>query len=206
MIPLSQVVIAEKNKLASDSAYIVLFEIALVGLEEIIRVCLNTESIFWNDFEWIPFPVELDDIDEGSKGEVPSLNLKISNVDRVIQGYMEKGRGGVGGTVVIRVVNSKHLDVSDLLFEEEFTITKATVDQMWATFTLGASYPMTARRPLWRHLSNHCPHEYGGPVCGVPPGVVAQYPTCNKSLVDCRIRANSPRFGGEPAIPGGMYV
>ena len=206
MISLSQVVIEEKNKLSSGSAELILMEIELPQLPDSLKIVLNTDPIEWSGQLWTPFPFELDDITEDSKGEVPNLSLKISNIDRTMQGYMDEGKGGVGGTVTIRVVNSAHLDIVDPLFEEEFSIVKSTANEMWATFTLGASYPMTARRPLFRHLRNHCPHEYGGIVCAASSASLNKYPECDKSLVDCRLRKNSERFGGEPAIQGGFYV
>ena len=206
MIPLSQVVIAEKNKIAADSAEIVLLEIKLPGLLESVRIALDLRPVIWNGHEWTAFPFTLDDITESDKGEAPNLSLKITNVDRSMQGFMSDGKGGASGTITIFVVNSKHLDIVDPMFEEEFSIIKSNANEMEATFTLGASYPMTVRRPLFRYLCNHCSHEYGGIVCAASAATLAKYPECDKSLVACRIRNNSERFGGEPAIPGGFYA
>ncbi len=206
MFKLSQAVIAEKNKLASGSAMLILFEIRHKKLPEPICIVLNNENIEWNGQEWAGFPVELDDITEDSKGETPSLAFKVSNVDRTIQGYMEQGNGVVGGTVTIIVVNSDHLESGDTFFEEEFAIAKSNANDEYATFTLGPSYPLTARRPFDRYTKNHCPFKYGDIVCGIGIGVLAQFPECDKTLAACRIRGNAERFGGEPAIPGGFYV
>jgi|GEM_PF-385302 Phage-related protein len=206
MIRLDQAVIAEKNKLASDSAELLLLEINIPGLDEPIRIVINTEAVEWSGRTWTYFPVEIGDITEDSKGEQPSISLKINNTDRTIHGYAESSQGGVGGTCTIYVVNSKHLNVLEPLFQEEFAITKSVFDQSWGTFTLGTSYPLSARRPLRRFLKNHCPFEYGDIECGVSHAVVAQYPKCDRTLNACRIRGNSVRFGGEPAIPGGFYA
>lgn len=206
MFKLSQAVIAEKNKMASGSAMLVLFEIKLAKLPEPITIVLNNENVEWNGQTWVGFPLELDDITEDSKGETPSLSFKVSNVDRTMQGYMEQGSGAVGGTVDVIVINSDHLDEVEPIFRESFAIVKSNVNEEWATFTLGPSYSMTSRRPYDRYNKNHCPFKYGDIVCGVGIGVLAQFPQCDKTLTACRERGNSIRFGGEPAIPGGFNV
>lgn len=204
MLTLSAAAKLLKNTLHSDGAWLLLLEIQVAGLNDIIRVCRNTNDITWNGYTWIAFPFELGDISEDSKGTLPSVELKVSNVTRTLQYYVEQANGGVQSKVIIRVVHSKHLDLTSPELEEMFSVTKVSVDAMWVVFTLGMNYPSGARRPLRRYLKNFCPFKYKGIECGATS---SSYPACDKTLTSCRTRGNAVRFGGEPGIPsGGMYI
>jgi lambda family phage minor tail protein L len=203
MLTLSDVAIIEKNKLHSDSAWIILLDIVIPGIPEPVQICRNSENITWNGSKYTAFPFELGDVTEDNKGSLPSIELKVSNVARSMQYYLEKGGGGVKSTVILRVVNSKHLDVTNPEVEELFMVTSMKVDAKWVTFKLGVGYPSGARRPLRRLLKNFCPFKYKGIECGC----MSSLTTCNHNLADCRVRGNSKRFGGEPGIPsGGFYI
>ncbi|MCX7779606.1 MAG: DUF1833 family protein [Negativicutes bacterium] len=202
---LSVAAILEKNKLSSDGAWLVLLEIA-IGTT-IIRICRNTEDIIWNGQTWIAFPFELEDVSEDSKGELPQVTVKVSNVLRTIQRYLEESNGGIGASVTLRVVHSEHLDLTDPEIEETFTVVATKTDTQWVYFILGGDDPSRRRVPERRYLKDFCPFTYGGIECGVSAAVKATYPACNKTLAHCRQRGNSVRFGGEPAIPaGGIYA
>lgn len=203
MLTLSAAAKLLKNTLHSDGAWILLLEIQVAGLSTVLRVCRNTADITWNGYTWVAFPFELGDISEDSKGTLPSVELKVSNVTRTLQYYLEQANGGVQSKVVLRVVHSKNLGLTSPELEEMFSVTKVAVDAMWVTFTLGMNYPSGVRRPLRRFLKNFCPFKYKGIECGA----TSNYPTCDKTLASCRTRGNSKRFGGEPGIPsGGMYI
>lgn len=202
MLTLSTAAKLLKNELHSDGAWLLLLEVQVKGLET-IRVCRNTDDIEWNGFTWIAFPFDLGEVSEDSKGTLPKVELKVSNVTRTLQYYIEQANGGVQSTVILRVVHSKHLDLTSPELEEMFSVTGVSVNAQWVTFSLGMNYPSGARRPLRRYLKNFCPFKYKGIECGS----TASYATCDKTLVQCRERNNAVRFGGEPGIPsGGMYI
>ncbi len=199
---LSALAILEKNKLASDGAWLVLLEIR-ISASLIIRVVRNTEDIVWNGYTWVAFPFELGDVNEDSKGELPSVTLKVSNITRAVQGYIEQADGGIDMPVVLRVVHSRHLYATEPELEEIFSVQKVTSDNQWVTFTLGGDIPTLLRYPTRRILKNFCPYPYKGSECGYA-GVM---PACDHTLRSCREHGNSVRFGGEPSIPqGGLYV
>lgn len=203
MIPLSTAAILEKNKLSSDGAWLVLLEVQLPN-NVTLRAVRNNEDITWDGHTWVAFPFQLDEIGESSKGELPQVAVRISNVTRSVQQYIEAGSGGVGSTVIVRVVHSKHLDLTDPEIELSFAVTGTTSDANWVTFTLGMEYPAMLRYPQKRVFQDWCHYkEYKGIECGA----VSAYTTCNRTLKECRERGNSTRFGGFPAIPsGGIYA
>lgn len=203
MIDLSEIAKIDKNQLASDGIFLVLLKIDVPGLDVPICLVRNTEDIEWQSQRWIAFPFELGEIEEDSQGSLPSVQLRVSNVSRAMQAYIEGGSGGVNSEVTLYVVHSKNLASPLAEVEEFFSVTNTTATAEWVTFTLGTSYPAGSRRPFWRYMKNHCPFKYKSIECGS----LSSLPTCPKTLTGCRERNNSVRFGGEPAIPqGGIYL
>lgn len=195
-----------KNKLADDGAYLVLLEIQIHGTNITLRLARNTDDVVWNGQTWTAFPFTLDDIEETNDGEIPEVTLQVSNVNRIVQSYVEQADGGGKSPVWLRVVNSKLLAETTPLLEEYFTATKVSCKEDYVYITLGMGYKK-ARRPIGRYMKNHCRNKYGGPKCGASTATMATYPTCDHTLTSCRQRGNSPRFGGHPLVgQGGLYV
>ena len=199
MLDLSAVAKLEKNKISSTGVWLVLLEIQFQGAT--IKICNNNENIEWpsgSGQTWVAFPFELGEVNENDKGELPQLTLKVSNVTRTIQQYIEQYAGGTDAMVILRVVHSEHLDLTTPEIEEYFMIKKTTTDAYWATFTLGPDYTMTQRVPPDKYMKNFCPFPFGKIKCGYS----GTGGPCNHTLASCRELGNSHRFGGEPGIPG----
>lgn len=202
---LSNIAILEKNKISSTNAWLILIEIQFEG--DIIRVVKNNEDIEWpagSGTTWTAFPFEIGDVNENSKGEQPSLQLKVSNVTRDMERYLEKNAGGTDATVVLRVVMSEHLELTQPEMIETFSVKSTSTDVNWAYFNLGPDFSTTQRIPANRYMQNFCPLKFKGIKCGYS----GPETECNKTLDNCRTRNNSDRFSGAPGIPGagGLYV
>lgn len=203
MLNLSQQALLESNTLQSDGVWLILLEINLSSLEEPVRIVRNTDKITWNGYEWQPFSFDIGDVSENSKGEIPTVTVKVSNVTKALQPYVELAKGGNGSEVILRVVNSKYLEGNTAEIEESFVVQSTTCDANWVTFTLGGDAILNSRFPRRRILKNRCPFKYKGIECGA----TSSLPDCPKTLSACTERNNSTRFGGEPSIPqGGLYV
>jgi lambda family phage minor tail protein L len=206
LLNLPAIAIIEKNKLSSTGAWLVLLEV-IVSPTMQIQVCHNTEDITWNGTTWVAFPFEIGDIEESGKGELPQFEIRVSNVTRVIQSYLEEANGGVGAKVTLRVIHSDHLDQTTAFLEEKFMVKGTSSDAQWVTFTVGGAQNVTRRFPGVRVMKNFCPFKYGKIQCGVPSTTFMAFPECNRSLTACRERGNSKRYGGVPSIPqGGFYA
>lgn len=200
MLSLSAIAKAEKNKLSTDSSFIILLDIYL---DEVVRICYNTEDIVWNGNLYQAFPFTIGEISEDSDGSDPNVELQIDNVSQAMQYMVEESGGGNNTEIILRVINSKALDQSTAEMEEHFVIQKCSVNQQYITFTLGSEYSARTRRPLNRYMKNNCPFKYKGLRCGA----ISSYETCNHTLQDCRERNNSKRFGGFPGIDQkGVYI
>jgi phage-related protein len=200
-LPLSSATVSEKNKLTTDSAWLLALEITIPGVGTPIRVVGNNSDITWRTYTWQAFPFELDDISDGNKGEVPQVYLRVSNVSRAMETYLHgydaycKANGYSPVTVSIFVLNSKNLASDTPEVEHIFELTQPKTNSMWATFTLGADNPFSRRFPVHRILKQHCRHIFRDANCGYAGGTA----TCDKSITACRAMtggSNSARFGG----------
>ena len=185
--------ILEKNKLANDKPFLILAELTVKGISDPIRLVRNNEEITWNGQLWVPFPLDFGDINEDGK-EIPSVGLKVSNVQGIIQGYVQRYNGFCDAPVRIMVVHAAHLDNTVPLTELDFVINKTSYDEEWVTFTVGASNDFSFRFPFDRYLRKFCPYHFKDIRCGYA-GTLTE---CDNTLSNCRI---PKRFGGEPGIP-----
>ncbi len=207
MLTLSQAAIIEKNKIASDNAWLILLEITIpptaTGVPIVLRLVRNTEDITWNCLLWTAFPFELDPPKQSGNGELPNFTVRVSNITRTVEGYLEQAGGGIGAQVRMMVVLSAHLEQTTPELDEEFSVQSVSYDENWVSFVLTGGVNLFKRVPLRRFLKNFCPYQYKGPECKS----TSSYASCNKSFADCKLRGNETRFGGEPGIPqGGLYV
>ena len=198
MRTLSTAALAEKNKLASSGAWIVLLEI---GLTTIVRLASSNEDIAWDGETWQAFPFELSTVSETGKGEIPAVIVKVSNVTGEIQQLLEASDGAHGTSGVIRVINTEASTATECEFEQAYILESSQYDDMHVSFNLTGSNCLTRRVPRRRYLKNFCPFVYGGTECGVSAATVSSYPACNKTFDECTTRGNFARFGGYPWIP-----
>ncbi len=210
-LPLSSIAIEEKNKLATDSVFLICLEITIPGTG-VVRVVRNNQDLTWKGETWVAFPFELDEIGDTSKGEVPQVNVRVSNVSRALEAYLYeydaycKANGFEPITVKIFVVNTKVIQADGNAapeVEHEFELKQPRTDSQWVTFVLGASNPFNRRFPQGRILKNVCRYRFKDTRCGYSGAETA----CDKTLTRCRALGNSTRFGGFPgAGSGGLKI
>lgn len=199
MLSLSSAAIVEKNKLASDGAWLVLLKITLPDAT-IIRLVRNNENIVWDGETWVAFPFEIDDMGEQRAGEIPQVTVRVGNATRAIQAYLEAGSGGIGAQVEISVVHSAHLDLADPEISLTYTCTGCNSDARWVTFSLGAAAPWRKRFPAHRIMKQLCRYKrFKGAMCGYS-GVET---SCDRTLARCKALGNHARFGGFPGVGSG---
>jgi len=148
-------IINEKNKTASPYAWLVLLEITLTD-STIIRLVRNDEDITFESNVYTAFNFQLEPTIQNSKGQIPTITLKISNVTFLIQSKLQELNGAIGSTVRMIVVNSNLLaaDVSDL--EMNFEVLAAASTNLWAEFQLGSPSPLRQRFPLNKYSALGC--------------------------------------------------
>lgn len=202
MKTLPAAVILEKNKIATGSAWLILLKITLPD-STVLRFVRNNEDIVFGGETYSAFPFEIEPIEEQLRGQIPSVSLKISNVTRLIQAYLETFDGGLGSTVLISVVNSEHLSEDYTELDLSFEVINVTTDAKWVIFTLGIPNPLNKRFPLHRYVANHCNwvSRFKGAECQYAGEVTA----CTGTLSNCRLLNNSEHFGGFIGLDKGGF-
>lgn len=212
-LTLSSIAIEEKNKLAINSVFMIALEVIIPGEEDPIRIVNTDQDITWKGETWQRFPFEIDEVSSTSKSEVPQVEIRISNVSKQIEKFVQdydayvKLNGFSPMEVYIYVLNSRALAADPLCnpeVEHYFELKQPKISTKWVSFTLGASNPFMRRFPSSRILKDHCRYrEFKGARCGY----TGPETTCNRTLVQCRLYGNSSRFGGFPGVgQGGIIV
>lgn len=194
MLALSAIAQKEKNKLSTDSAFLILLDIELG--DTTVHICYNTDDIVWNGNTYIAFPFEIGETQETTDGSDPTVELKISNVSKALQYEVEHSNGGNGTNITMLVVNSENLNSNKAEIEESYAVKKCSAREDYITFTIGCEYSARTRRPLNRYMKNNCPFKYKGIRCGYN----GDLPECKHTLMECRAHNNSKRFGGFSGI------
>lgn len=190
----SQVATLEKNKLASDSPFLLLVEVTCKDLPDKIRLVRNTEDVTWCKETWTAFPLDIEQYTEDGK-TLPALNLKISSGRGLLTTYLQQYNGLVDSEVAVYIVHAKLLDIETPETELDFVINECSYDEEWISFTLGPSPEIADRFPAWRYLTDFCPFVCGDIRCGY-----TGEKTCQNNLASCLM---PERFGGEPGIQTG---
>lgn len=201
MKQLSDSLIEKKNQLATADPWLVLIDIAIPGVPGVIHLVNNTEDITFAGQVYTAANFILDPPKFSSKGDIPTVSLRVCNVAQTMEPYMEEHSGGIGASVTVRVVNAGLLAENYAELEMSFDVIGASSDAQWATFQLGAPNPLLFRFPLDRYITGRCRYvaHYKGAECGYA-GALAD---CTGTLDDCRDHGNSARFGGFPGLSGG---
>jgi phage-related protein len=170
---LSVKVVQEKNTLFNSvSVFLCALEITIPGSDEPARVVLNTEDITWRGYIWQAVIFQIDGLKQTSVDEVPQVTVKVSNVNRVMEKYVQdydtycKLNGYSPIEVTIYELNTADLSNDAPCCEHVFTLKQPEMDQNWCTFTLSASNPSNRRTPFNLIRKNFCSFRFKDSRCG----------------------------------------
>jgi Phage-related protein len=188
---LSASLLIEKNRLNSGSPWLVLVDIYFAD-DLIIRLVRNSENITFGGVVYTAFPMEIQLGAELIRGEIPTVTLKVSNITRVIQGYISALSGGIDCPVTIFIVNADCLEDDYAELTLDYLITGVTANAEWITFTLGLPSPINYRFPLYRYFPESCNWAFKSAECGYSGSASV----CHRNFVACGQLGNTKRFGG----------
>lgn len=161
-INLSQPLVEEKNKIEQTSPWLLCLQMVNVAGDLTIRVVNNTEDVTFKGELYQAFPFEIDTIPEATKGSLPTVAIKLSNVDRTIQAYVEQDATfGSGWTVTLFLVHADHLadtspegQVSEI--EQTWQSLDVTASAETITINLGMANPMLVQFPSQKFSGGFC--------------------------------------------------
>lgn len=198
---LSVASVIEKNRLSSDTPWLICLDIDVVDPDtlatvETLHVVRNTEAITFNGFEYTPasFDIELKE----EAGTQQTVSLAMNDYTLAVQERMQKYAGGVGFGVAIMVVNADQLDAPPEIVEN-FEVVGSSSANYVCSFTLGAENNITKAFPRRRQTKDYCQWRYKGDDCGY----TGSMPTCDLSLNGsngCKAHQNVVHFGAFPGI------
>tara|TARA_R110000796_G_scaffold229663_3_gene347063 strand:+ start:202 stop:903 length:702 start_codon:yes stop_codon:yes gene_type:complete len=164
---------------------------------------------------WEPFNFQISAINANQEGDLPSVQLTVDNVGRVLMQHLHNGEGLEGNAVTMFLVPTSSLLI-DYPNEEfrrfDFEIASASADDEVVSFKLERANFFTRQTPQDRFSARRCRWLFGGQNCGYIQNTNAAYTTCDKSLSDCSLRGadhaarglaviHPQRFGAFPGIP-----
>jgi phage-related protein len=200
---LSVASVIEKNRLSSDTPWLICLDIDVVDphtsdVVETLHVVRNTEPITFNGFEYAPasFDIELKE----ESGAQQSIKLTMRDYTLAVQQRMQNYGGGVGFTVTIMVVNGDALAQPPEVVEY-FEVVSAEASNYACAFTLGAENNITKTFPRRRQTKDYCQWRYKSEECAY----TGSMPSCDLSLKGangCAAHQNVIHFGAFPGING----
>lgn len=123
-----------KNTPNSTDEALWLFELQLIGTDVALFLVRNNENVTVDGNVYKAFPIEIEQITEGSEGNIPSTRLTVSNVTQELLAILEHHGGFVDQTVIARIVFTS--DLNNPILVGRWTITEATVDTQSVSFTV----------------------------------------------------------------------
>lgn len=207
---------AQANRIEAPSPWLLLWELELSSIERVYLVN-NEEGFTFEGNTYRPFPVTLEVLEETLGGDIPGLNLVVSNISREFSGFLQHRQGLLDRTVYLRIVSASHPEEPAL--RHRFTIRSSSATESEATFRLSQVPFADIDIPYRKFHRSSCHHAFRGEACGwafpsLPPGV-QDSTSCSKRLDGpngCVAHglmyeaAGQPskwpaRFGGFPGIP-----
>jgi Domain of unknown function (DUF1833) len=192
---------ADKGKLASGDAWLMLCEVIWNG--QYIRVVRNTDSVTFDAGDGLgpqtyqPFNFDLV-IERNGNGQLPSIQLKCSNVMGLMEGLIQEYAGAVGAVCNLYFVNTANPSGEGCIALST-TILQTNPTDATVNFTLGAPKPQLALFPRFMYRADFCMWPYKSEWCGY----TGDLPNCDltyNGADGCVAHGNQQRFGAFPGI------
>ena len=183
MIPLSTATKQIKNALADGGAWIVLLMLTDRHNTTTLRLCSNIDDVVFQGHTYTAFPFEIEEVTESNKGELPTVDIVLSNVDRLVQAYVEQDEDyGSGWHAHIDIVHTSAIDQGIQEVYYDFVTMNATADVDKVVFTCGLRNPIRLQFPRVKMMPNGCQNTFKKGACNY----TGNDATCRKTLEACR--------------------
>jgi phage-related protein len=217
----------ERHELSSDQPWLVLMLIQYPGTADpgatqlYLRLVRDLDPVTFDAGDglgpqvYAPFNFTLGDMPMQAQGAVPELEIKASNVMRLLQGVIENYGGLVGAVLTLFVVNAAN-PAGEPELQLNFTVKQTVCTAKDVTLRLGAASPLRRLFPLFMYRPNYCMWVYNSPALQARaaadpawrnPGKQCAYmgsmATCSKTIdgaTGCQAHNNTLRFGAFPGI------
>ncbi|WP_446744302.1 hypothetical protein [Silvibacterium acidisoli] len=195
---------ADKSKLTSADPWLMLIDVVWQGQH--FRLARNVDDVQFDagdgfgvqDYTKSAFDLT---IERTSGGQLPSIQIKISDIQGLLQGPIQEYAGVVGATVSMYFVNMAHPAGEPSIALTSTIMRTQNVPLESVTFTLGAPKPQQQLFPRYLYRADFCiwVPTYKGKWCGY----TGTLPNCDGTYNGsngCVAHANQQRFGAFPGI------
>lgn len=199
--PLSVETAIEKALESSENAFLMALEISIRNpdtwiFEETMRFVRNSENYTYQGkvFEKANFSLDV----KHDSGELPSVSLGVTDIDRVLQKRMQAYSGGVGSLVKIIIINTGNPNQPSEL-EADYFVLSASASGVEINWSLGIENPGLIRAPRRTQTKDRCEWRFKSIECGYEGSDIS----CDLSLQGpngCSSRNNEGNFGAYPGL------
>lgn len=208
MLSISPSVIAEKNKIVNDGVWILLLDLISPDNSIHLRLARNTEDIIHNGETYQAFPFDLPTIPEDSNGRVSSAEIRVSNIDRLVQSYIEQDSNFCSGwDVKLSLMCTNITEQSDIDTLDElsytFKIKNVNCNKDYVSFSLGLPNPMRLQTPFQKYSTTSCQRVFNQGGCYYSQYGVGGHTSCTGTVEQCKERfsANLTINGNKVGYP-----
>tara|TARA_Y100001973_G_C5170562_1_gene318770 strand:- start:897 stop:1595 length:699 start_codon:yes stop_codon:yes gene_type:complete len=185
-----------------------------------LRMCQDTSVITWpvsdpDNRTWSPFNFAISTIESNGEGDLPSLQLTVENVGRVLMPTLHSGQALEGNPVSIYLVPRSGIAIAHPNHEYQqwdFEISTIQADSETVSLRLERVNFFSKVVPQDRFTARRCRWKFGSENCGYVINSNAAFTECPKTLAACIARGEDHktrglpclhprRFGGFPGIP-----
>lgn len=193
--------VVEKNKIASENAFLVLVELQIAdantgSIVETVFAVNNNEDVVYQSETYFAFPFDITLKQEA--GAIPEITLSAFDYQRFLLGKLTQYNGIAGSQLILRVVNTGNLSAPPEI-EETFEVLKSSANDFSVSLTLGANSPLRQLFPRRIQMRDRCAWRYKSAECGY----VGAMPTCDLTLQGpngCAAHNNTAKYGGFPGL------
>ena len=197
MRDLNSTIITEKNKEKNSPIFLYAIYDYDGASNNLYFTAYDTDIVFAG-VTYSRFPITHETMGENSSGQIDTVKIKVANVNRLIQGYLEDNDFR-GKQVDIIMVFAEYLSSAAYKCVDTFYIDSYTADQSIVEFTLSTKFDiLDVTIPHRKFIRNYCQWKFKSSECGY----VGAETSCNKTKADCKnVKNNFRRFGGFPSVP-----
>lgn len=206
--------VVNASRIGEDYLYYAGYNQDIYGYE------LNSDGDLTNSaVVYTGLPISQGEIQTNTNGEIAQVDISIPNVDRIMESYIQtvdylRGRDVYLITTFARALpaglsatyigDSNYEDYHAAMTEKLF-IDSASSDENAVTFSCKPKFVVKNVVLPNRRYARECLWEYKSLSCDPTDKInIGTFPTCDRTIDDCRLRTNATQFGGFPSIPRRM--
>lgn len=163
---------------------------------------------------YYPFPFAFDNIEVGSEGDLPQLDVVLDNSTRVLMDLAHSANGFEGAEAVLHLVHEDTLGDAGEVLTWSFEVESGDASGEGFVLHLAGQNFWQVQVPTDRFLRKRCRFQHGGEECGYVVNEVAAFQSCAKTPEACSAhgddevarqlpRLHPKRYGAFPGIATG---